>query len=350
MPNVEATRKTRLGRSARSEPSVDEPRKKRFGFYGTRDEAKHSVAFMIARPHICLRCQLRLSRRPYSAATPVLRESNYTRVIPELRGEETKKHSGVRRPLKNVKFVKLGHNLLPRPIGNVSEHPLGRLYGYLGQMQRENRESLENMSTLGDPAEVIILRDSKINTFMGSLREIDAIEPESIDILATLDNERGLVGQKEVEENINLLRPKEGEYPQNWEELDSLVQELQSGFTVSQLARYVQSYEAAKGPMEASPEAKSGALIPRISPWIPDASNPTRTSDGDFTRGYAFESYTSKQRLALRLIRECWKLDIPEPEDGIGEVELELRPGDYELLLGKKCPPFLRLYPNMLYR
>jgi hypothetical protein len=221
------------------------------------------------------------------------------------------------------------------PAGRVSKHPLGKLYGFLGQLQREKYESLGNISTLGDPAEVIVLRESKVNRYMGGLREIDSLQPESIDILATLDSERGLVGQKEVDENINHLRPKEGEHPQNWDEFNDLLHEIQSGFTASQLARYIQSFRGDGADGETEEDAVLDAIIPRISPWMPETSDSLEAFKEDPTRGYSVESHTGKQRVAMRLMRECWKLELPELENGIGEVELELHPGDLDLLLRK---------------
>jgi hypothetical protein len=192
-----------------------------------------------------------------------------------------------------------------------------------------------DVDALGEPAEVIVLRDSKYTTY-DYAKEYQVVEPvESIDILAALDNERGLVGQKEVEENINQFRPKKGEEPQDWDGFNKLVQDMQAGFTVSQLARYIQSFNEANGGEKSSPSV--GFLIPRISPWMPESSKSTTYLDGDSTGGYSVASYTNKQRLVLRLIRECWKLALPEVEEGIGEVELELKPGDYDLLLSKSA-------------
>lgn len=216
------------------------------------------------------------------------------------------------------------------PRKDISEYPLGKLYGFRGQKLRENREKLP-IDVLGEEAEVIVLRDSKFNTY-DHADVVEVQEVESIDILAKLDEERGLVGEKEVEENINELRPKQGEEPRTRRELNGLVTELQNGFTVSQLARYIQSH-GSKHPAEVQPPTSS--LLLRISPWVPGISESNELLDNDHLKGYDLDSYTSKQRLVLRLLRECWKLELPAVEEGIGQIEVNLKPGELDLLLCK---------------
>jgi hypothetical protein len=227
--------------------------------------------------------------------------------------------------------------------GQVSKHPLGRVYGDIGQLQREERERLD-IAALGNRAEVIVLRESKIYGAKPRLREIEAVKPTSIDIQATLNSERGLVGQKEVEENINQLRPKKEQNPQSWDEINELVQEVQGGFTASQLARYIKLFGDPYKPPQTPEKAREVKKFIRISPWIPlsgdekDGVQRYKRSSG----GHPVASYTGKQLLALRLIQECWHLKLPELpeleddiENEIGEIEIKLFPGVYKLLVSK---------------
>lgn len=213
-----------------------------------------------------------------------------------------------------------------------SQESMGKLHGLHGKKLREERERL-HIDALGEPADVIVLRDSKFRTYSHVQRIAAAEEPGSIDILAALDNERGLPGQQEVDENINQFRPKEGEGPQNWDEFNNLVKDIQAGFTTSQLARYIRSF-ADRNRDDVS-ISRDPFLIPLISPWMPESSQAGQHSDDTYTQGYSLASYTSKQKLVLRLLRECWKVEVPELEHGVGEVELELKPKDYDLLLRK---------------
>lgn len=305
-----------------------------------QDHLQQSIAFMITRPHICLRCQLRLARLVPSRIQVAFQSSTTSRPnnLKNTRGEKAE-------PIKQH-HVRPGYlhqtDLSRRPL--LSQYPMGRLYGHTGKKQREEREHLD-ISSLGEPADVIVLRDSKFRTY----NYADTVEPDeapqSIDILATLDSERGLVGHTEVEENINQFRPKGGEEPQDWNGFNSLVQNIQAGFTVSQLARYIQSFsEINEGN---STVRSSRSLIPRISPWMPETSLSTQHLDDGHTRGYSLASYTNKQRLVLRLLRECWKLELPELEGGVGEVELELKPSDYDLLLSK--PTSQLTFPKLIF-
>lgn len=286
---------------------------------------------MIARPHICLRCQYRLARRSVPSKTRSAFISTHLRpkkskIVPDNpEDDEEDLHAPIKRPLK----------LSRHPLGlpkHISEHPLGKLYGYTGQQLRENREKL-SVDVLGETAEVIVLRDSKIRNYKQGGYEEDVETKKGIDILATLDEERGLVGWEEVESNINDFRPIDGHHPQTREEFSDLLTGLQSGFTVSQLARYLQIH----GRKDlADPEPITASLALRISPWIPGISESDERLDNDHLRGYDLESYTTKQRLVLRLLRECWKLELPFVEEGIGQIEVDIKAGDLDLLLGER--------------
>jgi hypothetical protein len=289
---------------------------------------------MTTRPHICLKCQLQLARWVpsriqasfYSTAT------NQRNPPSHPAGENGEQDETISRPFIRPQYLHQT-TVSRRPLR--TQYPMVKLHGIHGKKLREERERL-NIRALGEPADVIVLRDSKVRTYNHmEIVESDE-EPQSIDILATLDSERGLPGQQEVEENINQFRPKEGEGPQDWDAFNTLVKDLQASFTISQLARYIQSFDKARG--DDPSMTRDRLWIPRLSPWMPVTSQPTQRSDRNYTRGYSLASYTNKQRLVLRLLRECWKLEVPELEAGMGEVELELKPKDYDLLLRK--PPF----------
>ena len=290
---------------------------------------------MIARPHICLRCQLRLAKRPTAQVRFQSTDARLPVPEPRAQSQDPKDHeelldfAPVRRPLRP--------RLSRRPIGPpkpaISEHPLGNLYGYLGHKLREKTETLQ-VDSLGQPAEVIVLRDSKFN-YYNAEKIIEAQEVERIDILETVRSERGLVGQQEVEANINEFEPKEGEEPQSWDEFNGLVQALQNGFTVNQLEKYIENYGGKKLKEQDSLSINNQALILQRSPWMPDFAKSTDEFDNDSLRGYYLESHTTKQRVVVRLLRDCWKLQLPELEEGIGQIEVHIRSGDLNLLLSE---------------
>jgi hypothetical protein len=323
--------------SAQSEPIADIISGKKIGCAWSISllQPQQSVAFMITRPHVCLKCQLRLATRVPPRPSKIQAAFNSTSANrPDPRssqpsGEDREQGEVIKRPYLRPEQL---HQT------NLSRHPLRaqsptrRVLGLRGKKPHEERERLD-IDALGEPTDVIILKDSKFRTYSHAERLEPDEDPESVDILAALDNERGLPGQQEIEDNINQFRPNEGGGPQDWDAFNALVKDIQAGFTTSQLARYVRSFSKARGDDPST--TRDRLLIPNISPWIPETSKAAQHSDDIYTRGYSLASYTNKQKLVLKLLRDCWKVEVPELEFGVGEVELELKPKDYDLLLRK---------------
>ncbi|TAQ85961.1 hypothetical protein B7494_g5728 [Chlorociboria aeruginascens] len=316
---------------------------KYFIVYGEETLRTFIIAYMITRPsygvHICLRCRLRQIKQPIPWRSHRVFLSTESRPKEEvLEGdnlEEEHKSIGIRPTL--ARRVISG----PVPPRNELDSLEGRLYGHAGHKAKQEREALQ-VDNLGKPAEVLVLRNSLIN-FYGYSNLIDpADDPEPIDIIAKLDEQRGLVDKKEVEQNINNLRPKEGEEPQTWEEYNQLIQKLQLGFSAPQLASYIQNSSTVKleeapkddgkSIIRMSPEGDEKSIL-RISPWMPAISPSEDQFDESPLRGYSAKSHGPKQRLSLRLMRECWSLELPEISGGIGEVEIQIRPGDWACLV-----------------
>lgn len=336
---------------------------------------------MITRPHVCLRCQLQLrlaksapsfshlaSSRPsprpaphktgsfYSTAAPApakLAPDRYggskhqfrPRVIKRLAGNRIVVEDGRRAPMIGVD----DNYVFPPPAQPLQERldrrkPLSErmqrtLFGSNGQQQYIERERLEG-SLLGTPAEVILMKESIISYTEGSTVIPEAEEVPSLDISAELQNEIGLVGEEEVFHNLDQLRPKDGKEPVHLEDFGRLLQEVQSGFTVSQLTACLERYKTQKETRKlglVEPVPTEHATFLSISPWMPETSASTDYLDEESNRGYSFASYTTKQRLALRVMREGWNLAVPTLEEGIGEVEMALRPADYDLLMSKNA-------------
>jgi hypothetical protein len=218
----------------------------------------------------------------------------------------------------------------------VSHQPLGRLHGHRGVKVRENLESLPTTS-LGEAANVIVLRDSGITVYEKRDQMKDK-EAEHIDILGQLADERGLIGEDEVNKNINGFRPNRGASLESWDDINRLVRELQDGFTQTQLERYIEVFEGKQEPISPVEEwvnEEETASILAITPWQPGISNDKDHFDNDPLRGYFLESHTSKQRVILRLLRECWMLELPELEEGLGQFEIKINLDDLMVLLSK---------------
>ncbi len=217
----------------------------------------------------------------------------------------------------------------------ITEHPLGRLYGFRGHKLREKRAEL-NVDSLGAPAEVIVLRDAGF--YSNRPREIEELKAtEKVDILAQLDAERGLITQADVEKNIEKFRPKTKTI--SLVELQQLQRELVSGFTTSQLIKYLDTHgrrqkkedeEHIIGTRQEYPRA-----VIRRTQWMPRTSETGVEFEESSLRGYDSEAFTPKQRLVLVLLRQIWQLEAQEIVDSIGELEVEISGTELELLIGE---------------
>jgi hypothetical protein len=215
----------------------------------------------------------------------------------------------------------------------VSEHPLGRLYGFRGHRLRENAADL-NVDSLGSPAEIIVLRETGFH-FKPS-PEIEQLEvAEKVDILASVGSKRELLEQADVEKNIEEFKPKTKTI--TWDELQSIQRQLAAGFTTMQITKYIEAFrrrqkaEKEKDGLESRNHLSSAIL--RQTSWVPGISETSEEFDDSVLRGYRSEALTPKLKLALLMLRQCWQLEAQDVIESIGEVELELRNEELELLI-----------------
>lgn len=313
-----------------------------------------SVAYMIPRttprPHICLSCQRRLARQSPPSKIQAAFQSSIS-------GAEDKPNPQTRRTLVPLSHFKQSKQPTPaflryRP---VEEKP-GETFGFRGHALIKERESLKHQNNLGDPANVIVLRESKIRRYDHSgwkaaeEDDIKDVAAEHIDILAQVNDERGLIDQAEVEKNINEFKPDAGREPQNWDEFNQLVQRLQRAFTTPQLEWYISSFKSiqASEPTDtvawtpsSSSSMEGNMYVIENSPWIPEAEEFDGQGIQEASRGYALASHTSKQRVVIRVLRECWNLSIPELESGIGSMAVEMPIAALNLLMSRSATRIL---------
>ncbi len=305
--------------------------------------------------HVYLRCQLRLSSQPASASsiflahTQLLRGARFQHNGAKLDGlkdpESLNEAPHSSRNDYNGVSSKTTKSSQPRCRGfrrplekhRLTESPLGRLHGFRGHKLREQRFELD-VDTLGNKSEVIVLRDAGVR--FNPRPEMEEFEKvEKVDILAQLDAERGLVGQDEVERNIEELTPKQSARLVSWEELQSIQQQLVTGFTMSQLLRYRESIEAreklAMARDEEHTQEKALSAVVRKTEWMPGTSDSGEVFEERPLRGYRSEAYTPKQRLVLLLLRQHWRLEARDVTESTGEIELELRSTELELLISR---------------
>ncbi|TGO87043.1 hypothetical protein BPOR_0255g00080 [Botrytis porri] len=239
-----------------------------------------------------------------------------------------------RRPSRGVKQTKsIKHT---KPVKEIKEsNP--KIYGHTGTKQVGSSVTLSGVDALGKNAEVLVLRESKVKFYKANnKRPLGANPtPEHIDILARLQSERGIVSAEDIEAHINECKPAEGTI-QTWDDFNGLVQLLQRSFTNPQMKKYIQSYPEEER-MRKVPSLGVGILydenaISRATPWVPEISPINQPVDDNPLRGYSPASYNSKQNMAVRILRECWQIEVPELVDGIGEVEVQVQIQDLDFL------------------
>ncbi|KAH6668199.1 mitochondrial inner-membrane-bound regulator-domain-containing protein [Halenospora varia] len=331
------------------------------------------IARPAARPHICLRCQRCLAQPFTNSARQHVNPSADATAISETSQETgdstTKPEAQVRRTL-----VPLAHysKRNGRIRGTKQYRPvvekLGDFYGHSGQKLLKEKESLK-IEKFGSPAEVIVLRESKIRRYdHGGRDNMPSQNAEQVDIMSQVAEEQGLIDQDEVEENINTFRPAPGLEPNDRKEFNKLVVQMQDAFTTPQLEHYldshivpnIDSHEDPKinpdkyqlsGMVQLEPyvesqdqssrphtrnvaSAKPDGLILHQTAWERVWSDFDQSLEHESLRGYTLPSHTTKQRLIIRVLRECWKLELPNMfvKSPIGRVEIKLLPSDLSLL------------------
>jgi hypothetical protein len=283
-----------------------------------------------SRPHICLSCQRRLAW--HSSPSKYQAASQSTISSPREQKPVEKQTHQVRRTLVPLSQF-APHNPHAYRRYRPVEQKLGEFYGYRGHSLVNERESL-NHNNLGDPAQVIVLRESKVHRY-DDRRTLDDKHAEHIDILGKVKDERGLIDEDEVNKNLNDFRPTRDEEPKSWDEFNGLVRRLQDSFTVPQLERYIKAFltkEPAKTLDIVDSAPLSDEAIIKRGRWVPEFTDFEEQETNESLRGYAFASHTAKQRTVVRLLRECWKLEVPELENSIGSMNIQIRAADQILL------------------
>jgi hypothetical protein len=209
-----------------------------------------------------------------------------------------------------------------------------KLHGHRGRKLQEKIEDLK-LNSLGDAATAVVLRDSKY-TFYTHVARLKDQEAEHVDIEKLLEQERGLVSQEEVRSSIDALLPQESQKPQTWEQLNEYVHVLSEGFTTAQLSTYIESFKMKSTTGDVQEEDNEhlspDSHILGVTPWMPGVSQIAETFEASPLRGYVVASQTTKQKLAIKIFRQCWQLDVPEISEGLGQFEIQLARQDIDLL------------------
>lgn len=299
------------------------------------------LAYMITRsslrPHVCLQCQRNLTKRftqsttnadPDPSARSIDTSRSSSSAIQHEPPTEKPTFRTRRKPFINRKFKATSGTRV------VGLDRTARLHGHRGRKLQENIEDLK-LNSLGDAATAVVLRDSKY-TFYTHVARLKDQEAEHVDIGKLLEQERGLVSQEEVRSSIDALRPQESQIPQTWEELNEYINVLAEGFTTTQLATYFESSKTKAIPGvildDDNKYLTSDSHILGVTPWMPGVSQISESFEANPLRGYVVASQTTKQKLAIKIFRQCWQLEVPEISEGLGQFEIQLARQDIDLL------------------
>ncbi|KAI9849424.1 MAG: hypothetical protein M1837_004043 [Sclerophora amabilis] len=261
---------------------------------------------------ICLRCQARLSlshhRRRAQGATPlqIFRSNSSEPADEEFRGQ------------RDGRYL----------------YPLGKLRRMRGRSLRESTTGLETLS-LGEPSNVVVLREEQHDP--RSQRAPPTGNDENDDSAVTANQllesayaERGLLGEVEVNANIDELRPFVQDDVLPDAKFQKLEEQLYEGFTRWQLIQYAEDYPTHRG----SRRDKSERDLSHSTPFVQSRWTRGITSFSESTSSSSMSSSEKTKRKAImRIMRGHWNLMTAQDSQGPGELEIFVLPQVMSLLL-----------------
>ena len=295
---------------------------------------------------ICLRCQYRLNVRP----KPRPGRRRPARCPQQLR-RFTSGASLQQQPSSAHDTATNDDNFERLPIRYSTEqlHP--------NQTNRHGngppRKDSLGLNVLGEPAEVLILRDKRdrfqLDSAMAKVRasgpdKNPAAEPiSSSEILEKMNAERGIIDIDEACRNIESLRT-------SWVAgingsitgiaYDDLVSRLHAGFTKPQLVAYLD--RAGKDPAADTFDlnVEFSSRIYARSSWQPSGHTPPLKSMAPRIDSVEKEVLWKESRQGLakdalvkRILRQCWNIKPQLQDSSLGVLDIRLRKLDLDLIL-----------------
>ncbi|RYP77779.1 hypothetical protein DL771_000876 [Monosporascus sp. 5C6A] len=210
-------------------------------------------------------------------------------------------------------------------------------------------EATESLGTdmLGRPAQALVMKEG-VYRKKRPASVILGDEPGPTDVEALLETRNEPATPEEARANIDELWPRT-ETLLSEKAFRKLQKALTDGFLKSQLKDYIENFkqeagvdrhESLAGDSESAPSAGESGVpeeydwIKSISPWAPlNGDGSIAEGTGRNLHGYVSDSTTDKEKLAIRILRECWALSIQELSSGLGEVWVRLRNWEFTLLM-----------------
>jgi hypothetical protein len=228
---------------------------------------------------------------------------------------------------------------------------------------KRGRAVLGNMTSLGSEANILVLGDvGRRRSKQADLpppEPVTPIEIEAPNLLKSLQRDSSPPSPEEINKQIDILRPSESNSPSEPHRLTrrafvKLTRSLCKGFTAKQLSGY---YAAAKNlsqkrlrrHMADAVKPKQPDMNAPIArtPWQPTDERKSRMDTRlsglialDYTTPASLANKTriksrplTKEALADGIIRNIWRVELLEEVEGVGQLELSLRPWQLHLLL-----------------
>lgn len=293
---------------------------------------------------VCLRCRLQLAGAPArpllaAVALPSLRTSRRllgtytgqpgadehndkpndkadTDTTPETFAESSDATAG-----HNQASVRYRSPYAPPPSQN-------RTYKSRGHFMAPEREGL-SIDILGKPGSAIVLREKRA---VKKRRQPESDDSQhQVDIASLLPNEDAATTSEDVLLNIHELKP-EGTRMLSHRRFEKLKDTLVDGFTSAQLGHYIRVHqETQRFRQEVESSSDLAPWVLARQPWVPLVENSAEDLDSHLD-GYIVEGMAPKERLAVRLMRECWDVSNQKILDQDGYLSITLRDVEFSLL------------------
>jgi hypothetical protein len=235
-----------------------------------------------------------------------------------------------------------------QPRRKVSAHPLGRLHRQRGQATvRASTVQVEGVKTLGKDAEILVLREVGEAREPSKRPQPDVVQVPDVvdapDILESIQGEGGQSTPQEVDEQLDSLRPKTHDSPDEPHYItigayNSLSRTLDKSFTVQQLSHYL---APAKGSGKPPPKSKlvhqansvpsKGKRSVERTPWFPGVTSTHKRLPGTDAHRDTKKN-KSKPLLIEDILRIKWKVVTLEEIESPGEIEIRVNPWQFGLL------------------
>lgn len=230
-----------------------------------------------------------------------------------------------------------GPNIVRYAVSDRTERGQESWVRHKGQRMAIKGENL-TVGMLGKPSQVVVLRSrgklakrhtahvttTTTRTGLDDLEE--SLEKQGLDPIA-----------EEVLENIQELRPEDSTL--TGRQFAELLETLYTSFTSRQLERYLMHHAEAQQVLSKPLEADPPWIVKRY-PWIPAVEGAMTPLDfrHPMLRGYHRPDTKPKQKLALRIMLECWELASYDIIDGQGHLVVSLRDTEFALLMRTYIP------------